>query len=251
MGAGYTMRRPYLNNLFHLIPSLLLLSLSLVSPGLAAEVPLRSFTANYDLYKGGMHIAVSEISLQRVDQLWRWRTTTAARGLYTWLIDNKPYAETSFIQANDQIKIKQILHADPGDPEKNESASFDWARGSVEVLRKGKHKQLTLDTEVYDYQNIHLLAVSMRMQQLQEATVDFYRKGEVTRSTLVYSGKGNVEVNSKTVVAEIFEQTIGKSKTKMKYYYAVETPLLPLRVEKLKPGKSPVTLTLRKVNWGL
>ena len=53
------------------------------------------------------------------------------------------------------------------------------------------------------------------------------------------------------LAAEIFEQIIGKSKTKMKYYYAAETPLLPLRVEKLKPGESPVTLTLRKVNWDL
>jgi hypothetical protein len=218
---------------------------------LAAEVPLRSFTANYDLHKGSMHIAVSEISLQRVGQLWRWRTTTAARGIYAWLIDNKPYAETSFIQANDQIKIQQILHADPGNPEKNHSASFDWTRGSVEVRRKGEHKKLTLDTEVYDYQNIHLLAVSMRMQQLNEATVDFYRKGKITRSTLVYNGKGNVDVNGKTVAAEIFEQMIEKSKTKIKYYYAAETPLLPLRVEKFKPGESSVTLTLRKVNWDL
>lgn len=245
------MRRPCSNNRFHLIPSLILLSLSLVSPGLAAEVPLRSFTANYDLHKGSMHIAVSEVSLQQMDQLWRWRATTAARGMYAWFINNKPYSETSFIQANDEMKIQQILHADPGDPEKNESASFDWARGSVEVLRKGKHKQLTLDTEVYDHQSIHLLAVSMRMQQLNEATVDFYRKGKITRSTLVYSGKGNVDVNGKTVAAEIFEQIIGRSKTKMTYYYAAETPLLPLRVEKLKPGKSPVTLTLRKVNWDL
>jgi len=245
------MRRPCSNNRFYLIPSLLLLSLSLVSPGLAAEVPLRPFTASYDLHKGSMHIAVSEVSLQQMDQLWRWRATTVARGIYARFIKNKPYSETRFIQANDEIKIQQILHADPGDPEKNESASFDWARGSVDVLRKGEHKQLTLDREVYDHQSINLLAVSIRLQQLNEATVDFYRKGKITRSTLVYSGKGNVDVNGKIVAAEIFEQMIVKSKTKMKYYYAVETPLLPLRVEKLKPGESPVTLTLRKVNWDL
>jgi len=245
------MKRPCSSNRFHLIPSLILLSLSLVSPGLAAEVPLRSFIANYDLHKGSMHIAVSEVSLQQINRLWRWRATTTARGIYAWFIDNEPFSETSFIQANDEMKIQQILHADPGDPEKNESASFDWARGNVDVLRKGEHKQLMLDREVYDYQSIHLLAVSIRLQQLNEATVDFYRKGKITRSTLVYSGKGNIDVNGKAVAAEIFEQIIGKSKTKMKYYYAAATPLLPIRVEKLKPGKSPVTLTLRKVNWDL
>ncbi|MGB5329872.1 MAG: DUF3108 domain-containing protein [Gammaproteobacteria bacterium] len=245
------MKRPCSNNRFHLIPSLLLLSLSLVPPGLAAEVPLRSFTASYDLHKGGMHVAVSEVSLQQMDQLWRWRATTAARGIYAGFIKSKPYFETSFIQANGEIKIQQILHADPGNPEKDESASFDWARGSLEVLRKGRHKQLKLDAEVYDYQIIHLLAVSMRMQQLNEATVDFYRKGKITRSTLVYSGTGNLDVNGKTVVAEIFEQMIVRSKTNWRYYYAAETPLLPLRIEKFKPGETTVTLTLSKVNWGL
>ena len=64
------MKRPCSNNRFHLIPSLILLSLSLVSPGLAAEVPLRPFTASYNLHKGSMHIAVSEISLQQMDQLF-------------------------------------------------------------------------------------------------------------------------------------------------------------------------------------
>jgi hypothetical protein len=53
------------------------------------------------------------------------------------------------------------------------------------------------------------------------------------------------------LTAEIFEQLIEKSKSKMKYYYAAETPLLILQVEKPKPGKSPVTLTLRQVNWDL
>ena len=245
------MKRPCSNNRSHLIPSLILLSLSLVSPGLAAQVPLRSFTASYDLHKGSMHIAVSEISLQQTEQLWHWRATTAARGVYALFIKDKPYSETSFIQANDEIEIQQILHADPGNPEKNVSVSFDWASGSVEVLRKGRSKQLTLDEKVYDFQSIHLLAVSMRMQQLNEATVDFYRKGKITRSTLVYSGTGNVAINGKSVAAEIFEQKIVKSKTQYKYYYAAATPLLPLRVEKFKPGKTPVTLTLRKVDWDL
>ena len=245
------MNRPCLNSRLHLIPSLLLLSLSLISTGLAAEVPLRAFTASYDLYKGDMHIATSEISLQREGQLWRWRTTTEARGIYALLINSKPYSETTFIQASDEIRIQQILNTVPGDKKKNESASFDWDKGSVSVLRKGKHKQLALEAEVYDYHSIHLLAASMGMQQLDRATVDFYRKGKITRSELVYGGTGNVDINGETVTANIFEQVITKSSSRLKYYYAAENPLLPLRLEKRKPGKSPVTLTLRKVEWSL
>lgn len=257
------MNRPCLNSRSPLIPSphmapvsrmlagLSLLALTLLSTGLAAEVPLRAFTASYDLYKGSMHVAISEISLQREGQLWRWSTATEARGIYALLISSKPYSETTFIQDKDEIRIQQILNTVPGNKKKTESASFDWDKGSIEVLRKGKHKQLELNAEIYDYHSIHLLAVSMRMQQRDRAIVDFYRKGKITRSELVYSGAGNVDINGNTVNADIFEQMIKKSSSKLKYYYSAENPLLPLRVEKRKPGKSPVTLTLRKVEWNL
>jgi hypothetical protein len=234
-----------------MLAGLLLLALTLISSGLAAEVPLRAFTASYDLYMGNMHIATSEISLQREGQLWRWSTTTEARGIYALLINSKPYSETTFIQAQDEIRIQQILNTVPGNKKKYESANFDWDKGSADVLRKGKHKQLALDAEVYDYHSIHLLAASMNIQQLERATVDFYRKGKITRSELVYSGTENIDIDGKTVNANIFEQMIVKSSAQLKYYYAAENPLLPLRLEKRKPGKSPVTLTLRKVDWNL
>jgi hypothetical protein len=217
---------------------------------LAAEVTLRGFTASYDLYKGDMHVAISEISLQREGQLWRWRTTTEARGIYAWFINNKIF-ETTFIQVEDEIRIQQISNKDSNDKKKTESASFDWGKGSIEVLRKGKQKQLPLEAEVYDYHSIHLLAASMRMRQLDKATVDFYRKGRLTRSELIYRGTENIDINGKTMNANIFEQVIVKSSSKLKYYYASENPLLLLRVEKRKPGKSSITLTLRKVEWNL
>jgi len=234
-----------------MLAGLLLLALTLISTGLTAEVPLRAFTASYDLYKGNLHLATSEISLQREGQLWHWRTTTAARGMYAWFISNKVTSETTFIQVEDEIRIQRILNEDSNDKKKTEAASFDWDQGSIEVLRKGKHKQLPLDVEVYDYHSIHLLAVSMRMQQLDKATVDFYRKGKITRSELVYGGIENIDIDGNTVAAYFFEQVIVKSSSQLKYYYSVENPLLPLRVEKRKPGKSPVTLTLRKVEWNL
>jgi hypothetical protein len=225
----------------------LLLLLSVISTGLAAEVPLRAFTASYDLHKGYMHLAITDISLQREGQQWRWSSTTQARGIYAVLVSNKPYSETTFIQVNDEIRLQKILHTDPGDKKIHETASFDWDNGSIDVLRKGKRTQLPLDAEVYDYQSIHLLAISMRMQQQDKATVDFYRKGKISRSKLVYGGKENVDINGKTVTADIYEQVIVKSSSKIKYYYATDNPLFPIRVEKFKPGESLVTLTLRKV----
>ena len=86
------MNRPCLNSRSPLIPSphiasvsrmlagLLLLALTLISTGLAAEVPLRAFTASYDLYKGNMHVASLKSACSERDQLWRWRTDNRGAG---------------------------------------------------------------------------------------------------------------------------------------------------------------------------
>lgn len=245
------MNRPCLNNHSISIPSLLLLALSLISPGLAAEVPLRAFTASYDLYKGGMHVATAELGLQRVDESWRWHMKTEARGIYALFISKKPYSETTFILANNEFQIQQIVITDKKDKKVYESATFDWEKGNMEVLRKGKRKQLPLSAGVYDYHGIHYLAARMGRQQLDSATIDFYRKGKLVKSRFVYSGEGKVNINGEAIGARIYEQVTVKSNSKIKYYYDAENPLLPLRIENLKSGESMTVMTLRKVDWTL
>jgi hypothetical protein len=233
------------------IASLLLLAVSLFSPRLAAEVPLRAFTASYDLYQSGMHIAVAQLSLQGSDGLWRWRMTTKARGIYSLFINKSPYSETSFTQNNNDIQLQQVLVTDTADKKKHESANFDWNKGSIAVLRRGKQNQLPLNAEVYDYHSIHLLTAAMHLQKLKNTTIDFYLKGKLVKSRVVYSGEGNVDINGEAIEALIFEQVIVRSNSKIKYYYDANNPLLPLRIEKLESGESPAILSLRKVDWDL
>ena len=42
-----------------------------------------------------------------------------------------------------------------------------------------------------------------------------------------------------------------RSDSRIKYYYDVENPLLPLRIEKLESGDSPTVLSLQQVDWSL
>ncbi len=245
------MIRLCLNSRSSSITSLLLLAVSLFSPRLAAEVPLRTFIASYDLYQDGQHIAVAQLSLQSSDELWRWRMTTKARGIYALFISKSPYSETAFMQYDNDIQLQQIVIRDSTDQNKHESANFDWNKGSVAVLRRGKQKQLPLTAEVYDYNSIHLLTAAMYLRQLNSTTVDFYRKGKLVKSRVVYSGEENVDINGEPIDALVYEQLIVSSNSKIKYYYDANNPLLPLRIEKLESGEGPTTLTLREVNWDL
>jgi hypothetical protein len=245
------MNRLRLSNRSYSIPSWILIILTLVSPALAAEIQLQAYRASYDLHKGAMHVATSELSLQRQDELWRWRTTFKPRGIYSALTSSNPSSRTTFTQTDSDIRLQQVILSDPANPDKFESADFDWDRGSIDVLRKGKKKRLELNTTVFDYNSLHLLAAMMREHQLDQTSIIFYRKGRLRKSRIVYLGQTEVEINEEQLTAHVFEQTIAKSKSRVKYYYDAAHPLLPLKIERFKGDESPVVLTLRKVEWNL
>ena len=256
----YTMIRPYSKIRSSLAPDLRLiqalvlgLMLSLM-PGIngsamAAEVPLRAFTASYDLITKGMNLGTTKLSLEPVKGLWRWRLTTKARGIYSMFIHKKPYSETTFSHNQDQLRLQQIVIADESNKDKYESAHFDWESGQMQVLRKGKHTNVALTTGVYDYQSIHLLAAAMQLQDLENATVSFYRKGKLVESRLIFRGMGSVKVGGKDIDARIYDQTISGSKTRVKYFYDEKNPLLPLLIERRRADDSPSSLKLREVEW--
>jgi len=229
----------------------LLLSIALtISTGvMAAEVPLRAFTASYDLTRSGLKLGTVELSLEPLEQLWRWRLTTRPSALLAMATSKKPYSETTFIREHDQIRLQQIVIADENDSNNLESASFDWKNRQMKVLRKGKRSSVNLTTEVYDYQSIHLLATAMQLQQLNEVTFTFYRKGKLVESRLVYHGKGSVKIGDRNTNANIFEQTTASSKTTVRYAYDLQNPLLPLLVESRRGDDAPSTMRLRKVEW--
>ena len=252
----YTMSRACSKTLSSILPephllTTLLLSIALTaSTGvMAAEVSLRAFTASYDLTKSGIKLGTVELSLEPLEQVWRWRLITRPSGLLAMATSKKPYSETTFIREHDQIRLQQILITDENDSKNLESASFDWKSRKMEVLRKGKRSSVNLITEVYDYQSIHLLATAMLLQQLNEMTFTFYRKGKLVESRLVYHGKGSVKVGDRDTNANIFVQTTSGSKTTVKYSYDRQNSLLPLLVESRKGDDAPSTMTLRKVDW--
>lgn len=240
-----------MKNRFRSKLSLLLLLLSAVPCGYASDLSLTPFKASYDLHKGKRYIAITELKLTADGDNWRWSSLTTARGIYAWFTRKRPYTETSFSHADNELRLSEILIADAGKRKQQETAKFDWQKGQLQVLRKGKRKRVPLSGTVYDYQSIHLLAALMRRRQLTEATVEFYRKGKLVESSLIYNGRQALELNGKSMDAEVYQQSITGSDSEITYYYDAAKPLPPLRIEQREPGKKPAILTLREVDWGL
>ena len=248
--ARYNMNRRHSNLRSAITPSLALMLALVCHPPVAAESALRPYQATYDMYYGGMHVAITELTLEHRNEQWSWRTLTKARGIYRMFTKKQPFAETRFSLDGDAPLLSEIRLSDYGDERHYETARFDWNDGRMKVLRKGERWEVDLADGVYDYQSIHLLAAEMRRAQRKTSTVDFYRKGKLVKSRVVYGGRETVSIDGKQVTVDVYDQVVTRSNGKVKYFYDVDNPLLPLRVERIEPGNSSSVMTLREVDWG-
>ena len=57
------------------------------------------------------------------------------------------------------------------------------------------------------------------------------------------------ELNKKQIEVFIFEQTTEGSRSKLKYFYDPQKPLLPIKIERTKPEKKTTIMLLRSVEW--
>lgn len=221
-----------------------------ITPGVAEELKLRSFDANFSLHIAKLHVANSRLSLSQTGGgLWRWQTSTKPRGVYGLLSNKKPYSETTFSLVSGHHLIQNILISDEGDKNLYEKTDFDWQKKQAQIVREKVIHTTTLDGDVYDYHSINWLIANMIKTGKTELEVDFYLKGVIVKSVVKKIHNQNIDASGQTLSAWVYEQTTISSRSKFRYYFNPKTPLLPLKIEKLKPGKKTATLLLKSVIW--
>ena len=201
------------------------------------------------LYRGSLNVARSELSLEQSGRYWRWRQTSKAKGIYSLLSNKILYAETTLLRLKDRYKIHNILFTDDGDGDRFENARFDWNKQQIDIQYKNKRYVETVPGEIYDALSIHLLTAQMLQQNLQQSEFYFYRRGALRKSRLKRTGKSTLEVNNKPIEVLVFEQTSESTGSKLKFFYDPDKPLLPIKIERTKPGKKTTIMMLKSVEW--
>jgi len=225
------------------------LTMFLAAPGLAADIALTPYQASYALYRGGLNVASSELSLEQSGRYWRWRQTSKPKGIYALFSNINLYAETTLLRLDDEYKIHNILLSDEGDDQRFENARFDWDKRQIDIQYKNKRYIESMPGEVYDSHSIHLLTAHMLKQNIEESDFNFYRRGKLAKSHLKWTGKSTLEFNRKMIEVLVFEQTTEGSRSKLKYFYDPQKPLLPIKIERTKPEKKTTIMLLRSVEW--
>ncbi|MFT5663290.1 MAG: hypothetical protein ACI9JR_000673 [Gammaproteobacteria bacterium] len=220
-----------------------------VSPGIASEARLQPFQANYSLYISGLHVGNSKLTLSQSGNLWRWQTLSKPRGIYSLVTNKKPYSETTFLLKANRHHIQNILLSDEGDKNLYETAQFDWQRQQMKVLRKKITSSVTLDGDVYDYHSINWQMAKMMVAGQTDAVVDFYLKGEIVKSDIKKIEDKNLQIAGRLITAVVYELSTEDKESKLRYFYDPAKPLLPLKIEKIAPGKKTSILLLKNFAW--
>jgi hypothetical protein len=220
-----------------------------IAPGIADELKLRAFDASYSLYIAGLHVGYTQLSLSQSGDLWRWQTSSKPRGVYSLLSNKKPYSETRFSLSEGRYLIQNILISDEGDNNLYETAHFNWPNKQAKILRKKVTRSASISDDVYDYHSINWLVANMMKTEKTELEVDFYVKGEVVKSIVKRIDNQNIEAAGQKVSAWVYQQKTANSSSTLNYYFDPVKPLLPIKIEKLKPGKKTSILLLKSATW--
>ena len=220
-----------------------------ITSSIADELTLQAFDANYSLHIAGLHVGYSTLSLNQSGNLWRWQTSSKPRGVYSLLTNKKPYSETRFLLDDGRHLIQNLLISDEGDKNLYETAHFNWQKKQAKVLRKKVTSTASISSDVYDYHSINWLVANMMKTEKIKLKVDFYAKGTIVKSVVKRIDDKNIEMAGQKISAWVYELTTAGSSSKLKYYFNPTTPLIPLKIEKLKPGKKTAILLLKSATW--
>lgn len=218
------------------------------SSSLADEQTIKPFNATYSLHKGGLQVGEADLSMEQADTNMRWQLSSRATGIYALLTDKKPYSESILKSSDDDYHLASISVSGNRKDQPTESARFNWPDKSLEVQRKGKSKVLALRNNVFDYLSIHWLSAQMTLNAGSKTEIDFYRKGELVKSTLKMIGVSKINTQDKIRSVRLYEQKFKKSKTIYQYYYDLKNPLLPIKIERIKPGKDSTIMLFKHLN---
>lgn len=194
------------------------------------------FEARYHVYRGDTHVANSTLSLQKQNGEWVWYMSTEARGVYSWLTKKQPFTETRMQSTTDGLQLLLESSGDYAQKPPSQSNWFDYINRVIYHMKDGSISQLKLPDDVYNYQSIHTFYPVMLTQNKTQATINFYRNGEVSKSTLTLERDFSIPDKSSTIKVDKVTQTFDQSDKQMIYYYQGNS-IAPLKIEQIKRGK--------------
>ena len=210
-----------------------------------ANAYLEPFSAKYDVYRNDQHVASSYFNLQHKNDIWTWRMSTKPRGVFKWLTEKKPFTETHMAQTSDGYLLSKMVSGEYPEKPAEDKTWFDQQNHLIYYTNSisQQKSQLPLPQDLHSYHDIHLLYAEMKESGQSTRDINFYKNGNVFRSTLTLERQVNIPYHSGSIRVDKMTQKVANSNKVLIYYYQGHS-LAPLKIEQFKDGR-PLTMMWR------
>ncbi|MDH5355967.1 MAG: DUF3108 domain-containing protein [Gammaproteobacteria bacterium] len=225
-----------------------LLLLTVCSTGFSAELPIRPFNAEYTLYKSGLKVGEATLSLDKNDNGLRWRLTSEATGVYALFNSKKPLSVSIMERYGKDFRLARIQLFITRAEQPAESVHLNWSKQQANIKREHTSQFIALKNTVYDYLSIHWLAAQLTINKGAHSVFDFYRKGGLVQSKLELIGQVELDLNGRVQTMTKYRHSFPGASNSYEYYYGIDNPSLPLKIEKFKKGKTSSIMLFKGLN---
>jgi hypothetical protein len=214
-----------------------------------AEAALRPFTASYSVTWSGMSAGTSHLALERMpDGRWAYGSQSHAKGLFRLAMPADLSSRSVFRIEHGRI-VPESFSADDGasSDEKDQSVTFDWARGRITGVAERKPVDLALQPGVLDTMSVQVALMQELISGRTPQQLLVFDTDKV--KDYLYTREGGEKL--RTAVGEydtvIFRSARPGSKKGTYFWCAPALGYVPLRVERRDGKDVEWFMTLKSV----
>lgn len=225
-------------------------------PSLSAALPLE-FSAEYDIKKYGVALAISVYKLAHENNAVRMTQHTETTGFAALMSDDE-LDENSFLSVqNNKLLLTEFSYKQTSDDEKNRDTvlKIDWLlsennlTGKVTGTSKGVKLELEVNQPVWDTASYLIPLMMNTSADAKPQQCAMFVKGELKSYTFITHGLEKIEVNGNTLQTIKVERNNDLGKNPIFLWLAPSLSNLPVKVDKWKNGKLQLSLVLRQAQF--
>ncbi|MGH8401282.1 MAG: DUF3108 domain-containing protein, partial [Gammaproteobacteria bacterium] len=212
-------------------------------------IPL--YHASYSVSRNGFEIGTARFTLsQDQDGSYVYKSVTNPTGLAALFFSDIITETSQFIVADDKLESLRYdyVHSSKDD-DRSEHIRFDWEKLKADSSDGKKHRNLSIQSGVYD-RALAQLAVSLDIAAGQLA--ETYRVLDHGTISDYHMQRGDdTELKTAAGTYQVLEvmRKDDKKKRTTTFWLAPKLDYLPVRIEQTEPGKPTISLTLTEINF--
>ena len=233
---------------FLLITLLLLFNKTIFAAETEIRIPL-AFTAHFELYKNGLHVADTKYQLSKKDNNFLFRSVTKLTGLLSLFSDDKITEESTFEVSDKKFNLIKYQFIQSGGTQLTINSTVDVKKKNISTVINNDNPHISKFTQ-QPWDKLSVLLALMTSVKDQKETISFkvLDKSEIKNYDFTYAGTKEIELEEDEWKQTVLWARQGDTK-KTIFFLDPNAYYIPIKIEQFKNNKLTATLLLSELTW--